>query len=113
MKHFHVVLLSCQVLAVTAFALPSGGGAGGAVDIGEGTGAAAGEATGEGDAAGGAAGGEEEAAEGEEGAANEVEQDGEFDTAIELGGGDIKTDTLFPPGVREPTLRISHRTEKD
>jgi hypothetical protein len=31
--------------------------------------------------------------------ANEVEQAGQFGVKINLGGGNIKTDTLFPPGV--------------
>lgn len=40
------------------------------------------------------------AAEGEgEGEGNEVNQSGAFGVPINLGGGDIKTDTLFPPGV--------------
>lgn len=43
---------------------------------------------------GGEAGGE---AEGEE---NEIEQQGEFGASIALQGGDVKQDTLFPPGVR-------------
>ncbi|KAK3312584.1 hypothetical protein B0H66DRAFT_459442, partial [Apodospora peruviana] len=41
----------------------------------------------------GAGAGEEEKAE------NEVEQEGQFGTVINLGGGDVKTDTEFPPGV--------------
>ncbi len=35
-----------------------------------------------------------------EGEENEVEQQGQFGVEIALGGGDVKTDTLFPPGVR-------------
>lgn len=36
----------------------------------------------------------------EENKENEVEQAGQFGQVIALGGGNIKTDTLFPPGVR-------------
>ena len=38
-----------------------------------------------------------EEAGGEEG--NEVEQKGEFGKPVALLGGDVKQDTLFPPGV--------------
>ncbi|KAH7368720.1 hypothetical protein B0T11DRAFT_350275 [Plectosphaerella cucumerina] len=51
--------------------------------------------------AGGEAGGEAgagEGGEGGEGAANEVEQAGQFDVPIALGGGNVKVDTLYPPG---------------
>ncbi|KAM0282167.1 hypothetical protein ACHAQH_003207, partial [Verticillium albo-atrum] len=70
-------------------------GAGEAAAGGEGAAeapAAGGEAGGE---AGGAAGGEAE----EENKANEVEQQAQFDTPIAVGGNDVKTDTLYPPGV--------------
>lgn len=50
-------------------------------------------------AAGGGEGGEEGGEEGEE---NEVEQEAQFGEAVELGGGNIKTDTLFPAGVSIP-----------
>lgn len=72
--------------------------AGGEAGAGEGeAGAGEGEAgAGEGEA--GAGEGEAGAGEGE-GEENEVEQEAEFGTVIELGGGDVKTDTLFPPGV--------------
>ncbi|KAK4673850.1 hypothetical protein QC763_115540 [Podospora pseudopauciseta] len=36
---------------------------------------------------------------GEEGEENEVEQEAQFGEAVELGGGNIKTDTLFPAGT--------------
>lgn len=39
----------------------------------------------------------------EENKENEVEQAGQFGQVIALGGGNIKTDTLFPPGVRTPS----------
>lgn len=108
MKTSHVILLASELLAVSAVALPNVGLTRGIVIAQQGGAASAGGAAEEGAAAGeaaggeeGAAAGEEGAAEGEEGAANEVEQEGAFDTAIELGGGDVKTDTLFPPGVSE------------
>lgn len=78
-----------------------------------------GAAVGGGDAVGGGAGGEEvgagegeaggeEAGEGEgEAEGDEVEQEGQFGEAIELGGGDIKTDTVFPPGVSGTHLSFS------
>lgn len=60
---------------------------------------------------GGAAGAGEAggAAEGEAGAEeNEIEQEGQFGTVITLGGGDIKTDTVFPPGVCRQTPSFIH-----
>ena len=106
MRSSHVVLLAAQLLAASAVALPHKGGRGGDVEN-----AAGGEAQAGGDASAGAGAGKGAdagagagaggAAEGEEGEGNEVNQDGQFDTAIELGGGDVKTDTLFPPGVSQ------------
>jgi hypothetical protein len=46
--------------------------------------------------AGNAEGGEGGEGEGEE---NEVELEAQFDEAVALQGGDIKQDTLYPPGV--------------
>lgn len=34
--------------------------------------------------------------------ANEVQLTGQFGAKINIGGGNIKTDTLFPPGVSSP-----------
>lgn len=45
-------------------------------------------------APGGAAGGEEEKDE------NEIEQEAQFGDAVNIGGGNVKTDTLYPKGVR-------------
>jgi hypothetical protein len=39
----------------------------------------------------------------EENKENEVEQPGQFGQVIALGGGNIKTDTIFPPGVCTPS----------
>ena len=116
MKTSHILLLASEILAVSAVALPKRGGDAGAANIvvAQGSGGASADIGGAaeeggtaGDAAGSAAGGEEGAAEGEE---NEVEQEGQFDTAIDLGGGDIKTDTIFPPGVSEPPSWGTHPT---
>lgn len=67
-----------------------GGGAGGE-EVGAGEGEAGGEEAGEG----------EDEAEGDE-----IEQEGQFGEPIELGGGDIKTDTLFPPSVSGNPLSV-------
>jgi hypothetical protein len=70
-----------------------------------------GNSTGNGTVIGGGGGGENEAVdggedtpeavegggEGEEEVGNDI--DGTFDTAVELGGGDVKTDVLFPASV--------------
>ncbi|AEO54590.1 hypothetical protein MYCTH_41142 [Thermothelomyces thermophilus ATCC 42464] len=56
------------------------------------TGAAGGD-TGAGEGEGGGEG------EGEEGEENEVEQQGQFDQVIQLSGGNVKIDTLFPAGT--------------
>jgi len=48
--------------------------------------------------------GEGEEGEGEE---NEIEQQAQFGTVVTLGGGDIKTDTLFPPSVSPTTTYYS------
>jgi hypothetical protein len=54
----------------------------------------------------------ENAADGnaEAGAENEVAVEGQFDAAIELGGGDVKQDVVFPPGVRDSTQTSIKRT---
>lgn len=117
MKPSRAILLACQLLAASAIALPHEGEDHGLVERGQGAGAGAAAAAGGGQAAGEGAGaaaeGEAAAAEGEEGAENEVDQDGQFDTAIELGGGDVKTDTLFPPGVSEPPSQYILGSESD
>ncbi|KAL2181125.1 uncharacterized protein P884DRAFT_312107 [Thermothelomyces heterothallicus CBS 202.75] len=46
-----------------------------------------------------AAGGDTGAGEGEEGEENEVEQQGQFGQVIQLSGGNVKIDTLFPAGT--------------
>ncbi|KAK4039351.1 hypothetical protein C8A01DRAFT_47143 [Parachaetomium inaequale] len=99
MKFSCSLLIAAQVLSVLALPAPNGAGqvarasrttttaaaatttAAAEAGAGEGAGAGAGEA------------GEGEAAE------NEVEQEAQFNTVVELGGGDIKTDTLFPAGT--------------
>ncbi|CRK21461.1 hypothetical protein BN1723_012404 [Verticillium longisporum] len=95
MKLSWITLVAAQLLAVVALptshdrgsALVSRGGR--TADAGE---AGAGAETGASEpAAGGEAGGENKA--------NEVEQQAQFDTPIAVGGDDIKTDTLYPPGV--------------
>ncbi|RBQ90582.1 hypothetical protein VDGD_10471 [Verticillium dahliae] len=95
MKLSSITLVAAQLLAVVALptshdrgsALVSRGGR--TADAGE---AGAGAETGASEpAAGGEAGGENKA--------NEVEQQAQFDTPIAVGGDDIKTDTLYPPGV--------------
>ncbi|KAL2161025.1 hypothetical protein VTH06DRAFT_8738 [Thermothelomyces fergusii] len=50
-------------------------------------------------AAGGDAGAGEGGGEGEAGKENEIEQQGQFGQIIQLGGGNVKTDTLFPAGT--------------
>lgn len=96
MKLSTSLLFSAQILSILALPAPPEAGkvaanttAGGAAGAGE---------------AGGAAGGEAGAEE------NEVEQQGQFGTVITLGGGDIKTDTVFPPGVRLFSSPLSYPT---
>lgn len=92
------LLVAVQVLSVLALPAPNQAGqAGGAVTVTTSAAkAGATEGAGAGAEAGAGAGGE---AGGEAGAENEVEQNGQFGQAIDLGGGNIKTDTVFPPGV--------------
>jgi hypothetical protein len=91
------LLVAVQVLSVLALPAPNQAGqAGGAVAVTT-SAAKAGATEGAGAGAEAGAGGE---AGGEAGAENEVEQNGQFGQAIDLGGGNIKTDTQFPPGVR-------------
>ncbi|KAK3897842.1 hypothetical protein C8A05DRAFT_38579, partial [Staphylotrichum tortipilum] len=88
MKLSHSLLFAAQVLSVLALPAPKeaekAAGAAGAAGAGKGAAAGAGAAAGE------------AAKEGEE---NEVVQQGQFGQVIQLGGGNIKTDTNFPPGV--------------
>ncbi len=45
--------------------------------------------------------------------ANEVNLTGQFGAKINIGGGNVKTDTLFPPGVSpHPSLRASRHVEE-
>lgn len=62
-----------------------------------------------------------EGAEAEAGAENEVEQEGAFDEAVAIGGGDVKTDTLFTKAVgndpsneqvKELTLQTGNRCSR-
>lgn len=91
MKLSHSLLFAAQVLSVLALPAPKEAekAAGAAGAAGAGKGAAAGAGAGAGAATG-------EAKEGEE---NEIVQQGQFGQVIQLGGGNIKTDTNFPPGV--------------
>lgn len=86
------LLLAVQVLSVLALPAPDGirGASRSRTTSAAQATATAGTGTGEGEG---------------EGAENEIEQAGQFDTAIELGGGNIKTDTQFPPGVSHPSHR--------
>ena len=85
MKLSSGLLLATQVLAVLALPAPSKAGEG-AVKASATTTAAAAATT-----SAAAGGGEAEK--------NEVELKGQFGQVVELGGGNIKTDTQFPPGV--------------
>ncbi|KAM0323968.1 hypothetical protein ACHAQA_008550 [Verticillium albo-atrum] len=117
MKLSWVTLIAVQLSSVAALPAPTdrghalatrtqlisrGGGRAPAAGAEAGAEAGAGDkAAGEGAGAaepapGGEAGGE---AGGEENKANEVEQQAQFGTPIAVGGNEVKTDTLYPPGV--------------
>lgn len=88
------ILIAAQVLSVLALPAPNGAGQ---VARASTTAAAEAAAT---TAAEAGAGAGAEAGEGEgEGEGNEIELEGQFGQVIQLGGGNIKTDTQFPPGV--------------
>lgn len=99
MKLSNSLLLAAHVLAVLALPAPSKVGEG-AVKASAAT-TAAGAATASATTTAAAAATTSAAAEagGGEAEKNEVEQKGQFGQVIQLGGGDIKTDTVFPPGV--------------
>ncbi|KAK0622059.1 hypothetical protein B0T17DRAFT_609024 [Bombardia bombarda] len=93
MKLSYGILIAAQALSVMA--LPSGNKAASSTSVAavaSSTAVATATATSAAPIATPVAGGEEEKNE------NEVEQAAEFGVAINLGGGDIKTDTTFPPG---------------
>ncbi|KAK1758681.1 hypothetical protein QBC47DRAFT_441528 [Echria macrotheca] len=93
MKFSSSIILATQVLAVLA--APSGNRATTTVAaVAASTTTAAAAATSSA-AAGAGAGATKE----EENKENEVEQQGQFGQVIQLGGGNVKTDTLFPPGL--------------
>lgn len=94
MKFSTSLLLAAQALSVLAIPSPnraSTSAAGAATTSASATATATATAT---PAAGAGAG-----AEAEEGEENEIEQQAQFGQVIQLGGGNIKTDTLYPPGV--------------
>lgn len=93
------LVIAAQVLSVLA--LPAPNKAGGAAKVSATTTAAAAATT----SAAAEAGTGGEAGEGEE---NEVVQQGQFGQIIQLGGGNIKTDTEFPPGVSSPSTHLAH-----
>ena len=92
MKLSHSLLFAAQILSVLALPAPkeaekaagAAGAAGAGKEAAAGAGAGAGAATGEAE---------------KEGEENEIVQQGQFGQIIQLGGGNIKTDTNFPPGV--------------
>lgn len=94
MKLVCSLVIAAQVLLVLA--LPAPNKAGGAATASATTTAAAVATT----SAAAEAGTGGEAGEGEE---NEIVQQGQFGQVIQLGGGNIKTDTEFPPGVSPPS----------
>ncbi|KAJ4302508.1 hypothetical protein N0V88_002656 [Collariella sp. IMI 366227] len=100
MKLSHSLLVAAQALSVLALPAPNKAGQVATTSI---TSAAAAVTASVTSAAATAtttvATGAEDEAGAEEGAENEIEQQGQFAQVIELGGGDIKTDTKFPPGV--------------
>ena len=100
MKLSSGLLLAAQVLAVLALPAPSKAGEG-AANASATTAAAAAATTSATTTAAAAATTSAAAGGGEAGEAekNEVQLKGQFGQVVELGGGNIKTDTQFPPGV--------------
>lgn len=92
MKPSEVLLLAAQALSVLALPAPSKAGETAAAPKASTTTTAAAAATTTATAEAGTGG---EAGE----AKNEIEQAGQFGQIIQLGGGNIKTDIQFPPGV--------------
>ncbi|KAK3949870.1 hypothetical protein QBC32DRAFT_27388 [Pseudoneurospora amorphoporcata] len=89
-----LVLMALQVLSVAALPHPKKdavAAASSAMAVASATASAV--ASSNATAGAGADAGEEEEEEKDE---NEVEQTGKFNTVITLGGGDVKTDTVFP-----------------
>ena len=109
MKLSSGLLLAAQVLAVLALPAPSKAGEGAASASSTTTAAAAATTSVTTTAAAAtttgattttaAAATTSAAAGGGEAEKNEIEQKGQFGQVIALGGGNIKTDTQFPPGV--------------
>ncbi len=109
MKLSSGLLLATQVLAVLALPAPSKAGEGAANASATTTAAAAAttsatttaavEVTASATTTAAAAATTSAAAGGGEAEKNEVELKGQFGQVVELGGGNIKTDTQFPPGV--------------
>ena len=97
MKLSSGLLLATQVLAVLALPAPSKAGEGAAKASATTTAAAVATTSAATTAA--AAATTSAAAGGGEAEKNEVELKGQFGQVVELGGGNIKTDTQFPPGV--------------
>jgi len=94
------LVFAAQVLSVLALPAPSR--AGGAASASAATSAAAAATT----SAAAEAGAGGQAGEAEK---NEIVQQGQFGQVIQLGGGNIKTDTEFPPGVSSTSLHPAYR----
>lgn len=101
------LLIASQVLSVLALPAPNGAGRVAVVATSAATAVASTTAAADaaatttaaaevGEGAGGEAGGEAGA---EEGAENEVEVQAQFGEVVQLQGGDLKQDVLYPPGV--------------
>jgi hypothetical protein len=112
------LLIAAQVLSVLALPAPDRAGrvavvatTGSATEVASATSPAdAAASTSAAAEVGGGAGGEAGAGEGAgegEGAENEVEVQAQFGEVVELQGGDLKQDILYPPGVSLPLRRSS------
>ncbi len=112
MKLSSGLLLAAQVLAVLALPAPSKAGEGAAKASATTTAAAAATTSATTTAAAAATTSAAAGAGGGEAEKNEIEQKGQFGQVIALGGGNIKTDTQFPPGVSLifPTLPFQSTT---
>lgn len=91
-----LLIVSAQVLSVLALPAPSGAGQVAVIST---TADAATTTTGEAAATTSAGAGAGDGAGAGEGAGDDIEQQAQFGEVVQLGGGNIKTDVLFPPGV--------------